>query len=332
MPRIMLIASITLGSGDVPLLIMKALKQLKCDVLLYTLEEDLPLIEALFYKNVHSFNRFLFNRRVYKKTLDYRPDIFLIYGSNWGIFPETLRKIKLKQGCKIVVIEGNLNYWQWFQSQSFPYYDHFFSSDSYPIPLLQKPNTGLRNVHFLGACCDPEEHSRVDLTLVDEKRFHADITFIGGGVPKRRELFEHLSCYQLKLWGWGWDRSPILKPYTIKETVFGLKKTKIYSAAKICPHLQGGLYQVNGLSVRIFEIACCGRLPFTEPQQDLTNFFEDGEEVIIFKNPEDLKQKIEYYLSHLDEMERMAERARQRVLAEHTYKHRMKKMLEIVLN
>lgn len=118
----------------------------------------------------------------------------------------------------------------------------------------------------------------------------------------------------------------------VDETVFGLKKTKIYSASKFCPNLQSGLYQVNGISVRTFEIACCGRLPFSEPQPDLSRFFEIGEEVVTFEGVEDLKREIDYYLSHPDELERMGERARRRVLADHTYQHRMREMLEIVLN
>ena len=256
----------------------------------------------------------------------------LIYGSNYGVFPRTLRKLKRHVGCQIVLWEENLYYWRWYQSESLRHYDHLFTGDSYPIPLLQKPATGLKSVHFLGGCCDPDEHGRVPLSPQDEKRFAAEVTFIGGGRPRRRQLFEHLTAYQLRLWGWGWDDSPILAPFMIREPVYGLKKTKIYSASQICPNLQSGRYQVNGLSVRTFEVACCGRLPFSEPQPDLGRFFEIGEEVVSFEGPDDLKRKMDYYLARPDEMDRMGERARQRVLAEHTYEHRMRQMLEVVLS
>ena len=330
--KVMIVASITLASGDVPLLTQKAFSELDCDTYLFSVEEDLPLVEFLFYRDVMDFNRPLFNRRLYKALKKYRPDILLIYGSNWGIFPKTLKKIKSRFNTRVIVWEGNLNFWKWYQTMSFPYYDHFFCTDSYSIPLLLKPSTGLKNVHFLGQGCDPDEHSRVSLSEEDKKRFAADLTFTGGGRPRRRALFEHLTKYNLKLWGWGWDESDILKPYMVKETVFGLKKTKIYSATPICPNLHSGLYQVNGISVRTFEVACCGRLPFAEPQVDLTRFFDVGNEVVTFNNPEDLKSKIDYYLSHPDEMEKMAERARQRAVSEHTYYHRMKELLEIVLS
>ena len=332
MIKVMIVASITLASGDVPLLAEKALRKLGCDTFLFPAEEDLPLIDYIQFKSIKEFNRKRFNRRLLKKIKKYQPDILFIYGSNWGIFPKTLQKIKRTTRCKVIVWEGNLNYWEWYQCQSFPYYDHFFSADSYPLPLLEKSSTGLKNVHFLGPCCDPAEHGRVLLSSQDVDRFGADVTFIGGGRPVRRALFEQLTEYRLKLWGWGWDESDILKPYMIKETVFGLKKTKIYSATPICPNLISGLYQINGISVRSFEVACCGRLPFSEPQEDLKRFFEIGNELVTFNGPGDLKAKIHYYLSHPDEMERKAECARQRVIAEHTYQHRMQELLEIVLD
>lgn len=332
MTNVLLVASITLASGDVPLLIEKALRQLNCRTFLFPLEEDLPILDRVRYRNPNSFNRSRFNRRLLRTSKRFQPDILFIYGSNWGIYPNTLRKIKERTGCKIVIWEENLFYWNWYQCLSFPYYDYFFSTDSYTIPLLSKPSTGLKHVYFLGQGCDPEEHGRIELSDEDKKRFEADVTFIGGGRPRRRQLFEHLTGFNLKLWGWGWDESAILKPHTIKEIVFGLKKTKIYSASRVCPNLHGGMYQVNGISVRSFEVACCGRLPFCEPQEDLKRFFKIGEEVVTFNGPEDLAAKVDYYLSHPSEMERMAERARQRALSEHTYLHRMKELLGIVLN
>ena len=324
-------ASITLASGDVPLLAAKALRSLGCEIYVYSMGEDLPLLEALLFRNILNFNRDLFNKRLYRCVKEFQPDIFFIYGSNWGIYPATLKKIKSKIGSKVILWEGNLNFWRWYQSESLRHCDHLFTSDSYPIPLLKKETVGLKNVHLLCGGCDPEEHGKMTLSDSDQERFGADITFIGGGRPNRRELFEHLIDYTIKLWGWGWDESPALAPYMVRETVSGLKKTKIYNATKICPNLQSGLYQIYGLSCRIFEVASCGRLPFSEPQQDLGLYFTPGEEVIVFNGPQDFKNKVAYYLSHPDEMNEMAERARARALREHTYTHRMKELLDIVL-
>jgi len=329
MTRVMVVASTILPSGDAPLLVDRALRELGCDTKLVALEEDLPLMEAIHWVSAARFDRRRFNRRLLHEAARFDPDILLIYDSNWGIFPSTLRSLRSRHGCRVVLWEKNLNLWTRCQVECFPLYDHVFCADSYPLPLLRKPSTGLRDVRFLGSCCDPEEHGRVPLSQRDRERFAAEVSFVGGGRPRRRELFEHLTAHRLRLWGWGWDKSPALAPFMVPETVFGLKKTKIYSATSICPSLQSGLYQVNGISERPLEIACCGRAPFSEPQPDLSRFLEPESEVILFSGPEDLARKVDSYLRRPDELDRIGERARQRVLAQHTYRHRLSELLAV---
>jgi spore maturation protein CgeB len=326
MTRVMLVASITLPSGDVPLFVQRGLRQIGCETRLLAIDEDLPLIETVRYRNPHTFDRRRFNRRLTRVATAYQPEVLFVYGSNWGIYPATLARLKARLGCKAIL------YWRAFQVEALRQYDHLFSLDSYPVPLLRLPSTGLADVHVLGPACDPEEHARVELTPSDEQRFAAQVTFIGGGRSRRRALFEHLTDYDLKLWGWGWNKSPKLDRHFVPETVSGLKKTKIYSATPICPNLQSGHYQVNGVTCRVFEVACCGRAPFSEAQPDLERFFDPGDEVIVFENADDLKQKVAYFLAHHDELERIAERARQRAVSEHTYRHRMQQLMEIVLD
>ncbi len=328
--RVMVVASITLPSGDVPLLVARALEQLGCDTRVVAVDEDQPLLEAIRCVNVKNFDRRRFNRRLQREARLFDPDLLLIYGSNWGIFSETLRQLRRRHQCKVILWEKNLNLWKPFQVACFPFYDHLFSADSCLLPLLQKPSTGLRDVRFLGPCCDPDEHGRVSLSAVDRERFEADITFVGGGRERRRLLFEELTKFRIRLWGWGWDRSPVLAPFAVRESVFGMKKTKIYSATPICPNLQSGHYQVNGISERPLEVACCGRAPFSEPQPDLVRFLEAGEEVIVFRSPDDLRAKVEAYLKQPGELDRIGERARQRVLQRDTYRHRMAELLEVV--
>jgi spore maturation protein CgeB len=332
MTRVMMVASITLPSGDTPLLVERALRQLGCETSLVAVEEDLPLLEALRYDSVSQFDRRRFNRRVRREAEAFLPELLLVYDSNWGISPSTLESLRARHRCRVVLWEKNLNLWGEHQVSCFPFYDHVFCADSYPLEMLRKPSAGLRDVRFLGSCCDPDEHGRVQLSERDRQRFEADLSFVGGGRAPRRELFEALTDFRLKLWGWGWDRSEALAPFMVKETVFGLKKTKIYSATSICPNLQSGLYQVNGISERPLEVACCGRAPFSQPQPDLSRFLEPGEEVILFDNPGDLARKVADFLRRTDELERIGERARQRVLAEHTYQHRLRELLEVSLN
>lgn len=178
MTRVMVVASVSLPSGDAPLLVDRALRQLGCDTALVALEEDLPLLEAVHWVSATSFDRRRFNRRVVREAARFDPEVLLIYDSNWGIVPSTLESLRRRHRCRVVLWEKNLNLWTEWQTACFPLYDHVFCTDSYPLPMLRKPTSGLRDVRFLGPCCDPDEHRRVPLSARDQERFTADVSFV----------------------------------------------------------------------------------------------------------------------------------------------------------
>lgn len=327
--RVLVVASVTLYSSDVPILLEKALRKLGCETELFAVNEDLPLLERVFYRDPLKFNYRLFNRRFLRKAMSWQPDLIFIYGSNWGIYPETLRRLKDRLGCSVAIWEGNFYLWRWFQSESIALYDHFFCLDSHLIPLL-KASTALKSIHFLGGCCDPDEHRSINLSPDEKVRYDTDICFIGTPHANRLQLFENLKSYQLTLWGPGWEKSPALKSFAQTEPVYGLKKTRIYNGARISVNLQSTKFQVNGLSVRIFEVAACGGFSITEAKPDLPLFFNPQDEIETFTDAADLKRKVEYYLGHPKERQEMANRAKRRVLAEHTYTHRAQTILDVV--
>ena len=73
-------------------------------------------------------------------------------------------------------------------------------------------------------------------------------------------------------------------------------------------------------SVRLFEAAACGTPIISDYWPGLETFFEPGAEILISRSPE---QTLDYLREIEDESrQRIAQRARQRVLAEHTAGHR----------
>jgi len=73
-------------------------------------------------------------------------------------------------------------------------------------------------------------------------------------------------------------------------------------------------------SVRLFEAAAAGVPIISDEWPGLTSFFEPGREILVARSPEDTLR----ILRDLPENERVAiaERARERVLSEHTAAHR----------
>jgi len=77
-------------------------------------------------------------------------------------------------------------------------------------------------------------------------------------------------------------------------------------------------------------VPACGSLLLTEWVEELPEAFEVGKEIDGFATAEELREKAHYYLAHESARLAMAQRARARVLQEHTYAQRVQQLLRWV--
>ncbi len=85
------------------------------------------------------------------------------------------------------------------------------------------------------------------------------------------------------------------------------------------------------VTMRIFEGTACGAMVLTDSiANGLDELFDIGREIVTYMDDADLLDKIAYYLAHGEEREAIARAGQRRTLAEHTYPHRMARLLEIV--
>lgn len=155
--------------------------------------------------------------------------------------------------------------------------------------------------------CDPNIHRSLEV----KKRF--DIAFIG--TEGKRNLRGRL----LKLLANRYPNS------FIGKADFRLL-SNIYSSAKI-----GFNYSINNdINMRIFEILSCGALLVTNYIRDngFEELFSDGLNVVTYKDTSKLLKVIDYYLAHDEEREKIAKEGRLLATNLHTYKERLKKILE----
>ena len=73
---------------------------------------------------------------------------------------------------------------------------------------------------------------------------------------------------------------------------------------------------------------CCYFYPTPTYNVDFPNGLVDGEDFIIYNTPEDLIDKIEYYLTHEDEMRTIAENGFNKLIKYHTSEVRAKEFIE----
>ncbi|HSR09917.1 MAG TPA: glycosyltransferase, partial [Thermodesulfobacteriota bacterium] len=87
---------------------------------------------------------------------------------------------------------------------------------------------------------------------------------------------------------------------------------------------------LTGLTQRIFDGAACGRPVLAEYSPEVEELFDPGDELFCFSDPANALEKRDKILTRPGEAERIARRAQRRVLACHTYRHRARKILELL--
>lgn len=194
---------------------------------------------------------------------------------------------------------------------------------------------GQPNSLYLPLAADPAVHRPLELTPVERRRYGSEVSFVGAGYPNRRLAFRQLCGFDLRLWGNDWDGETILAPYLQRdgERIDTDEVVRIFNATDINLNLHSsvrpGALVGDGdfVNPRTFELAACGAFQLVDRRALLPELFADGE-LALFSDMDGLRQGIEFYRANPGARAEVAARGRARVLAEHTYAHRMRTLLE----
>ena len=267
------------------------------------------------------------NDRLVKTTTAFRPDLlFVIKGDD--IFPQTLQRLKALGGLRLVnwAVDDPFSPSYPDIAPGIPYYDGFFIPDrSYELRLKQG---GAREVKFLPFACNPAVHRTISLTSGERRRFGSAVCFVGTVHRSRIDVLGSLIGLDLAIWG-----EPFQDPEaTVLQAKYrgraGQKQlAKIYNASRIAlnPHHPQA---VEGTNMRTFEAAACGIFQLTDRKRYLEETFAFGEEIVCYEDPREVAGLVRYYLSHEEERRSIALRMQEKVLREHTYRHRMQQVLQ----
>ena len=84
----------------------------------------------------------------------------------------------------------------------------------------------------------------------------------------------------------------------------------------------------EAVNQRVFDVPACGSFLLTDRQGALEELFEVGKEIIAFDDPGEIPELVRFYLDCPEARRRIAHRGRERVLARHTYRHRLQVILQ----
>jgi spore maturation protein CgeB len=121
------------------------------------------------------------------------------------------------------------------------------------------------------------------------------------------------------------DRGYILKPQLnyYKELPF------FYNACKINFNATS-LQMPEAVNQRVFDVPACGSFLLTDHQKAIEELFEVGREIVTYKNVEEIPELVRFYLNNPDARGKIAMKGRERILREHTYKHRINSIIQVM--
>jgi spore maturation protein CgeB len=133
----------------------------------------------------------------------------------------------------------------------------------------------------------------------------------------------------MRLYGGYWERYGELRRFW-HGFVLGRDYRLALGCAKIAPCLVRRANR-DGHVMRTFEITACGSFMLAERTEEHLELFEEGKEMACFGSPEELVDKVRYYLSHDKERQRIAEAGHRKATeARHTYQDRLERILQAV--
>jgi len=101
---------------------------------------------------------------------------------------------------------------------------------------------------------------------------------------------------------------------------------KVFQSSKINLNISVRSIQ-SGIPLRAFDIMGAGGFLLSNFQPDFMEHFVPGQDMVCYENKRDLVRKVEYYLAHEEERQAIARNGHDKVAAEHTYRHRVREML-----
>lgn len=344
-PRVLVVPPVYGGSLDVATWCGQALQALGCDVLQPPLASVEPLYQRLRTAHPNSETA----RRATDSLLGFLGQMILAEAEGWR--PHlVLALAQAPLEPKVLDRLGELGavraFWFVEDFRVRPYYrqvatayDHFFHIQG---RAMEAQLRGLgANAHHLPLAAHPAVHRPLQLSDSERKRWSAPVGFMGQGYPNRVRLLSELirQVQGLRIWGTGWpDSGPLAKAIAeAGRRISAQEVARVYNACEVVLNLHTSELAaadpeaLDYVNPRTFEVAACGGFQIKEKSAALGSVLAQGQEIAVFSKPSELPGLIKHYLARPQERAAMAAAARRRVLAQHTYYHRMETMLTTCL-
>ncbi len=288
-------------------------------------------VRSFRYRRNHlqkfSFTNRLLNNSLVKAAKSWPADlVFVAKGET--ILPGTIEKINAS-GCKTVNWDPDEPFGeiQKFNAiKNISEYDAFFTFDHQYVDRLKEFNP---YSYYLPAGADPLGVHR-ERILLEERTFPSDICMVGTAYGNRISLMQKFMNRKLLIAGPGWDKSPKEISRISLPSVNIHEMVRLFNQSKIVLNPHGASKSFIMPNPRTFEIPASKSFQLTDVYRDVDKLFHRGKELITYKDEQELKELIDYYLVHDEERLKITQAGYSRVVREHTTLHRIREIVKRV--
>jgi spore maturation protein CgeB len=248
-----------------------------------------------------------YNRAVLEQATSSAYDFVLVFKGNL-LKPETVKRLN-EQGKPVFNFYPDVSFQD--HGPNIPgalrWYDCVFTTKSYH-GKREKQEFSIRDLQYVRHGFDPEVHRPVTVTLEVAKRYECDVSFVGCWSPEKEEkllyLLRELPKVSVKTFGLGWKYASSefrqRMGANLRPGAFGDELSIVYSSSKVNLGLLSSSKSDPNLqdqtTARTFQIPAAGGFLLHEDTAEVRKFFEDGEEVLLFSDMEDMVDKIKLAL------------------------------------
>jgi spore maturation protein CgeB len=287
---------------------------------------------ALIDKVAHSTLREperLLERRLVNRAERFAPDLVLVLQGN-HISPKTVAQLRRRTEARIVCwCQDHLGVLgrQYLLGAE---YDAVFVKDRYMLELFSSMVKGTP-FFYLPEACNPRVHRPLELTPEDRRRYACDVMIYGSLYYYRQAILQQLGEFDLKIWGHAarWFVNRLERTIAGPNVVLDEKVRAVRAARIALNPLHYG--EINALNCRTFELAGCGAFQLVAHKPVLKEHFAPGSEIDEFRTTDELIEKMRHYLQRPELAAAIAKRGQERAHRDHTYEHRLRKIIGVAL-
>ncbi len=303
----------------------------------HLIEEVWKPLRALEWRVCNGPTTWRINRMFLRKAREFRPEVVWVEKGRL-VYPSTLRRIRDATGALLVNSHPD-NFMEPHQrsrhyDRCIPLFDAIFTPREAHFQAYRE--RGARHVGKYWKGYAPELHFPEELTEEEEKKYRADVVFVGHHEENRGPTLSALcrAVPNMKIYGRFWRRCPrgLFPPGVVQyRQAPGHEYRKVLCGSKIAVQILSR-WACDTQTSRSFEIPACGVMMLAERNGDHLACFEEDTEAVFFSTDEELVDKAKFYLAHEELRRRIAQAGRRRCVESGYSNHeRVRAMLEEAL-